>query len=1498
MSKRPASDISPSIETDNDNDTGVCAATISNNTTNNNNNNNNNHINNNNIITTTTSPTTTREHCIEQTIVGPVCTHLNCKTKLGTNFTVSDDTLRRHWKKNKCYSGNDIPNATKLVRKLDEQLVSMVERNQRNPSHGQQMVGQLFSTNNTTTRSSGYCRRCGYCNIPSLVKHHIKAKTKCNMVHFVKQGTILEENVYGCKMPQEILTSLANGTFKLPFLSTSTPPISPPNIQRTTNNTNNNNSAAASSSVNTFNASPPNTSTSEQTIFTASQSEMNKACSPRHVPTAINEDSRVIEEIKQCFGITSTDQAMKHISTFVHYMNQPHGFKTTIMNLAKKQKPLMNRPTALRLLLAAGELWLKSGAANLDVNKLGANVRNMIYLIGSYIPDSKKDLQRGNTFVPTADMKDVASVYETFVTFVYQIDTPLIADHKRQVLEIYDSIGESVETEDERENAAAARIADTTIISGLLSTLLLQPPPVANGTNIIGDFIAGATVKITGNVVALRNVNEVSSGANDLLRLVRHALCSMFTRRSREFDNDANFQRWMKDLLVQAQQSFSYDVISRRIRTAREMDKKKPNLVRKDYDARTGEVFAGGYSITKTLWSQSISITNEKWRSVLYPLYNNCTVLLDKVLNVNNRLVVDTDGDQSKVIISSGTADEEEILISSIHPTLPDGDKDIERAIYDCWKYDIGAHAYLSSGAARGKEITRLPDFKYSQFIFNCLRFQLHSRKGEDHGVKENEMVEHFLPPSLSRLTLIHQLSLYPALTDSPSYNIPDLKHADRAADDMFTDIMGFHKNIGTKLARDLMGQITNYIAPQHLGKTSTNAQTARQFHHSQAVHHARYSSETFETDASGNIIRRPLMIARDIWSALGESNTSFASIRTTQIAHRNFSRDEFDSVAQRTYRSAAARVSDQQFNAITHAMTTQQHSFVLMGCGTGKSGIYIMMLLACYYYAMTPRRSIVISPHNALLTMHHMQAIKYFTGTSLRVAMLLPANITSGDIPEEFDLLFISIHAFKELISQQEHKLQQWNVKNIFIDEYHNIFGELFRHATSWSSLHQIASNCINITLLSATANPLLMDFVGHYLGLGAFKIIGSARDYPIPNVVINVERHDNNAVLKVIVDRVKELNLMKSRRKFKVHIVAMTKDDARAACNALTDEGISCLCLTSDHVQSEKEDIMKAWEEEEDQCMASTIVDGIDNGKVENVIILRGSYSISRLVQSLGRIRPPRQSFDNATLDILDTGYDPTPQGDAEQQTIYIKQAGMVPSTTPDDKLSDFYTGLFHTTGYRQFIEHNGCYRKYMFDACGIQSQDCNNCSNCRENHEIVAAASQASAALSVELENKQFVREQLKTMIHQCYVCKRLECDGSIAKCLQQDQKRYCFSCHALSVRVSAVRDNFHRNCPAGSLPTNQQSCPFCLLALDQAIPESGTTDDHKPNKCVFKDRIKRVLLYQVHHKEDKGITARNTLRPCLTNNDIWYKVMGENMRLILSCDQIANDNNDDF
>jgi len=47
------------------------------------------------------------------------------------------------------------------------------------------------------------------------------------------------------------------------------------------------------------------------------------------------------------------------------------------------------------------------------------------------------------------------------------------------------------------------------------------------------------------------------------------------------------------------------------------------------------------------------------------------------------------------------------------------------------------------------------------------------------------------------------------------------------------------------------------------------------------------------------------------------------------------------------------------------------------------------------------------------------------------------------------------------------------------------------------------------------------------------------------------------------------------------------MTKDDAAAVCEALSAESISCLMLTSDCLQSEKEDTMLAWEERDEQCM-----------------------------------------------------------------------------------------------------------------------------------------------------------------------------------------------------------------------------------------------------------------------------------------------------------------------
>ena len=70
----------------------------------------------------------------------------------------------------------------------------------------------------------------------------------------------------------------------------------------------------------------------------------------------------------------------------------------------------------------------------------------------------------------------------------------------------------------------------------------------------------------------------------------------------------------------------------------------------------------------------------------------------------------------------------------------------------------------------------------------------------------------------------------------------------------------------------------------------------------------------------------------------------------------------------------------------------------------------------------------------------------------------------------------------------------------------------------------------------------------------------------------------------------------------------------------------------------------------------------------------------------------------------------------------------------------------------------------------------------------------------------------------------------------------------------------------------------------MALDKDIPESGTREEHRVGHCIFKDQIKRVLLYQVSNIQDKGESARKLLEGCLRDNEVWYEQMGKNLRMI--------------
>jgi len=94
-------------------------------------------------------------HYIKQTLVGHICTHSRCNTKVNktkTNFSISDNTLRDHFKDNKCTNGK--VNASKLERDLNIQIINMYNRIKSNPTKGEEMVAICFPNNSRMFRSA------------------------------------------------------------------------------------------------------------------------------------------------------------------------------------------------------------------------------------------------------------------------------------------------------------------------------------------------------------------------------------------------------------------------------------------------------------------------------------------------------------------------------------------------------------------------------------------------------------------------------------------------------------------------------------------------------------------------------------------------------------------------------------------------------------------------------------------------------------------------------------------------------------------------------------------------------------------------------------------------------------------------------------------------------------------------------------------------------------------------------------------------------------------------------------------------------------------------------------------------------------------------------------------------------------------------------------------------------------------------------------------------
>ena len=515
------------------------------------------------------------------------------------------------------------------------------------------------------------------------------------------------------------------------------------------------------------------------------------------------------------------------------------------------------------------------------------------------------------------------------------------------------------------------------------------------------------------------------------------------------------------------------------------------------------------------------------------------------------------------------------------------------------------------------------------------------------------------------------------------------------------------------------------------------------------------------------------------------------------------------------------------------------------------------------------------------------MQARKYFRGTNLRVLSLLPADVQQL-LPMDFDLLFVSIHAFNDIITLHGHgALEMLNVENIFIDEYHNIVGELFRYNSSWKSLRHLSSLNIKIMCLSATSDDNLMNHIASFMGFGKFVIIGDKAKYPIPNVAItmhnSVYNNDSSSLILSVVQHCRELVEKKSNQSFKIHAITMSKEDAVQLSDQLNHAGIRSIWLTSELRSAAKEQILTTWEEGSEKVLVSTFVDGIDNSSTEDVILVGGAHSLYSLVQAIGRIRPRRQKFDTSTIHIFNSQkYLQFNKIKVNDNVSRLVGADILQPSHKNNlpELQRYCRTMFDVSGYISLSKQKSCLRQWLYERFDIKSAACLRCTNCKTRNVINISATTSKTTLSLEERNRNIVITAVSEMLHVCFVCKQKSCDGQ--QCWPGKQSR-CYACHS-----QLTTSNFHNRAECmvqkHEINTHSQSCTLCCLAMSELIQCRGSMADHQPKRCPHKNRVKRVLLYKVENSIDRGNAARTVLSSALANHVHWFATMAINIASI--------------
>ena len=647
---------------------------------------------------------------------------------------------------------------------------------------------------------------------------------------------------------------------------------------------------------------------------------------------------------------------------------------------------------------------------------------------------------------------------------------------------------------------------------------------------------------------------------------------------------------------------------------------------------------------------------------------------------------------------------------------------------------------YLGLGAGRLAETLDL-EFANCQWSVGRLYYFAASRKAGSLRARQGKMNEHKLPASFGRAFLLFQRlvhihgregqKLFPAF-ENRDY---EMMHATR-------DIFDLDIPIDPTVSRQFITSLLNILFPggtEMHGIFVSAPCISTQSHHTAATAIKKYST---------NYVGRDTSLYEYFHSNIGDP--TLIGIEETTL-NSPVSYEEIVETLELVFGKGATFRSDSQKQALfASCNSATRHRMFLQPCGDGKSFNILAPLLMEYVRGSKLASYILIAPHVSLVG--HQQAQLQEQLDVVKKDHFLVKGFTGGDLlnglPMDLyhakhlpNIIILSIDAFASLVKNKQH-ISSWvsesKLKGILVDEVQLLASEAdFRPV--YSTLKNATGFGVPVTIMSGSITKSLGLYFAEYMGMIASQdmlvsagIALSDEEGNIETVhgLDNVIRSDFSFEVVVVIDSELVQRICDYTKKQKevcdVHIICTTVTTCNDIHTKLKESGVNCCVISGNSTANDKMQEIQKWRDGVVSVLISTTAAlvGVENKNCCQIIVTGMLYSISNLVQAIGRLR-----IEQCGPDTIVTQYIGEKECGEKEQHVQdskqkLKNLQNMFGEFDNAELAKEAEEILTINGYRMWLETSGCMianLERVLSRGQRLRKSCGRCTNCKAFSEI---------------------------------------------------------------------------------------------------------------------------------------------------------------------------------